>query len=246
MIIGRDEIIRLAKGDSRLICPFSLENVRRSSYDLTVGEEYYVGGSGPNGVMSAESVAMGHSFKIPAHGLCFVLSAEAISLPYDLTAKVSLRMSHVYEGLVLTAQPPFDPGYRGRVIIMIHNLSSGERHIKRGDRVATMEFSRVIGLALDSDGEAPGKAHRSVSGIAQQLRQPVQSGLNDLSDRASSLGKEIATLKTLGLAFAALLLAVVAIPAANIYSALDQKIDELKKRLDSVESVQKHQKLGDE
>lgn len=238
MILGKEHIVRLSKGDQRMISPFNEGNVRRSSYDLTVGGEYYCGMNDECGEIVAKELRQGHTFMIPPHGICFILSSEALHLPVDVTAKVSLRMSHVYHGLVLTSQPPFDPGYKGRVIVMIHNLSSIARPLKRGERVATIEFTRVSGSPpIDrSNSQSGTKVHRTVIGIAEQLTSPVRGGLEELSSRSVRVEGRLSKAFSVGLAYAAILLAMVAVPQLAMYSAYDARLADLRQKVDQLEA----------
>ena len=173
MILANLEIQALCVGSTQndLIHPFYPENLRRSSYDLTVGDEYYIEQDDAALTVSTQRLKAKQSFRIPPHAVCFILAAEHICLPDTLTAKVSLRMTHIYAGMVLTSQPPFDPGYQGRVVVMLYNLSSQAYPLKAGDRLATIEFSRLGATP------SPGTTHRRVNGLEEQLIGPVASSL---------------------------------------------------------------------
>lgn len=226
MILPSQEIERLSKGGTQgLIHPFNEENLRASSYDLTVGEEYYIGEEGASSTLSTQLLKSRQSFTIPPHAVCFVLAAENIHLPNDVTAKVSLRMTHIYAGMVLTSQPPFDPRYNGRVVVMLHNLSSVAVHLKCGERVATIEFVRVE--------ETPHKlkAHRSVTTLEEQLPKPFVSSLTEIASMAKSSNTKVNWLSGQMLIFAALIVAVLAIPGFFSFSSLNERLGEQKEQL---------------
>ncbi|WP_084210033.1 dCTP deaminase [Ralstonia sp. A12] len=236
MILSNSEIQGLIGQQRPLIAPFISANVRLSSYDLTIGGEYYISTNGKSSAIVTQQLLQNQSFTIPPHGICFILSEEDISLPNDITAKISLRMSLVYKGLVLTAQPPFDPGYSGKAVVMIHNLSSDAHHLKRGDRVATIEFIKVMNPSV------PGSpaTHRSVTNVLGQLTTPVKSSLSEISAQAVSAQKRVLWLSSQVIIFAALVVAILAVPGFYSYSTFadrlsDQKakIDDLSKQVDS-------------
>lgn len=226
MILPSQEIERLSKGQTHgLIHPFDEANLRASSYDLTVGEEYYIGEEGASSTLSTQLLKPRQSFTIPPHAVCFILAAESIHLPDDVTAKVSLRMTHIYAGMVLTSQPPFDPRYHGRVVVMLHNLSSVAFHLKCGERVATIEFMRVEETPHKS------KAHRSVTTLEEQLPKPFVSSLTEIASMAKSSNKKVNWLSGQMLIFSALIVAVLAVPGFFSYSSLLDRLGEQKGQL---------------
>lgn len=220
MILNDDQIRTLSTGGASLVAPFNEVNLRLSSYDLTVGEEYYIGQSDPSLVFETKNLRPSQSITIPPHAVCFILTAEDIHLPNDITAKVSLRMTHIYAGMVLTSQPPFDPSYNGKVVVMLHNLSSAPYHLKSGERVATIEFTELTAPATGI------RAHRSVASLEAQLSKPLVSSLSEIANTAKSVQDKITWLSSQMLVFAALVVAVLAVPGFFSYSNLLDRISE--------------------
>lgn len=240
MILPSQEIERLSKSPTPgLIHPFHEPNLRASSYDLTAGEEYYIGKNGSSSTLSTEHLKPRQSFTIPPHAVCFILAAETIHLPADVTAKVSLRMTHIYAGMVLTSQPPFDPRYHGRVVVMLHNLSSVPFHLKCGERVATIEFVRLEAEPLKF------QAHRSVTTLEEQLPKPFVSSLTEIASLSKSAHDKVISLSLQMLSFAGLIVAVLAVPGFISYGGLldrlgDQK-DQVKELSQTLEGYKRDQ-----
>lgn len=220
MILNDRQISMLSTGGSSLVAPFNAANLRLSSYDLTVGEEYYIGQSDPSLIFETKKLRPSQSITIPPHAVCFILTAEDIRLPNDITAKVSLRMTHIYAGMVLTSQPPFDPSYSGKVVVMLHNLSSAPYHLKAGERVATIEFTKLTAPATGI------RAHRSVSSLEAQLSKPLVSSLTEIANTSKSVQDKITWLSSQMLVFAALVVAVLAVPGFFSYSNLLDRLSE--------------------
>jgi deoxycytidine triphosphate deaminase len=213
-----NNIIHLLSADPNngadLITPFEGDHLRGSSYDLTVGEEFYIGQHDAEFTVETQRLRNKQSFTIPPHAVCFILTEEKIHLPMNITARVSLRMTHIYAGMVLTSQPPFDPGYDGKVVVMLYNLSSAPFHLKRGERVATIEFTELKEAAL------PKKVHRPVKGLEEQLPKPVISSLIEISSVSKAAQDKVTWLSGQMLMFAALVVAVLAVPGFFSYSNL--------------------------
>ncbi|MBJ2213336.1 MULTISPECIES: dCTP deaminase domain-containing protein [Pseudomonas] len=229
MILHNLEIMRLSTGTFDLIRPYICENVRASSYDLTVGEEYYIGQCDNFSTFETQKLTPHQSITIPPHAICFILAAETIRLPANITARVSLRMSHIYAGMVLTAQPPFDPNYRGKVIIMLHNLSSSPYYLKSGDRVATIEFTRLV------DDTTYKKEQKPVETLAKQLTKPLVSSLSEIASASKTTQDKVTQLSGQLLTFAALIVAILALPSFFSYSTLS---GEQSKQSDKIEKMQ--------
>jgi deoxycytidine triphosphate deaminase len=208
-----------------LIHPFDSENLRGSSYDLTIGEEYYIGQDFNGTKLSTEKLEQAQVFWIPPHAVCFILSAEILSLPKDISAKVSLRMAYIYAGLVLTSQPPFDPGYSGRAIVMLHNLSSESISMRRGERLATIEFVKL------TSATSLNKVHRSVETIGGQITRPLTSSLSEIASQSAAARKQVQFLTGQIVVFAALIVAVLAVPGFFSFTGILDRINEQKAEL---------------
>lgn len=226
MILTSHTIEGLSGGNGKdLIVPFNSEHLRGSSYDLTIGDEYYIGENNKHRPLTTEKLRPSQSFAVPAHAICFILTEESINLPRDLTAKISLRMTHIYEGMILTSQPPFDPGYRGKVIIMLHNLSSSPVHFKQGERVATIEFSR-----LDEPSKSM-KPHRSVQTLQSQLGKPLTSSLSEIASVSNRAKKRVNFLVGQTLVFVTIIAAIVTLPGLLTYSSMSSQLEDQKAQI---------------
>ncbi len=245
MILNDNEITIRSNAANGLISPFNPDNLRLSSYDLTVGKEYYIGQSDTGSLFETQNLRDSQSITIPPHAVCFILTEEEINLSDDITARVSLRMTHIYAGMVLTSQPPFDPNYQGKVVVMLHNLSSAPYHLKCGERVATIEFTKLISRAQGN------RAHRSVHNLEAQLSKPLVSSLTEIANASALIQSKINWLGGQMLIFAALVVAVLAVPGFFSYSTLldrlteqrdqikenSKEIDDFKKKLELSEST---------
>lgn len=214
MILSNQEIIqRSTSGALPLLSPMIIENVRGGSYDLTVGDEIYLGKDGKNSVLETIKLKPKQSFEIAAHEICFILTEEQIQLSNDIAAKISLRMTHIYRGLILTSQPPFDPGYTGKAIVMVHNLSSQSIHLKRGERIASIEFFLLNNASTTS------LVHQSVNQLQAQLNTPVTSSLMNIHYTAQNAKKNVRWLT--GASATILTILISALGLSSIYSNIN-------------------------
>ena len=214
-----------------LISPYNSRHLRPASYDLTVGSEYLISESGAvKEWLPLEAIKLrpNQSFEIPPHAVCYVLCKEKITLPNNLSARVALRMTHINSGLMLAAQPPFDPNYDGFVIVMLHNLSNRPRKLKEGARVVTMEFYKVSGTPSVNIVRS-----NNVVSLEQTLSIRVVSSVQDLERKTRNIRRIVFGALTLMMTLVTVLVAIPAITTITQVNSLSQKVEEQKLNLDS-------------
>ncbi len=127
--------------DSQMIEHFRPENLKTSSYRLTLGRWCQVEGKDIT-LGSAEPFLL-----VPPNSLAFVAVAERLRLPHYIAARFNLMIDLVYKGLLLGTGPQVDPGFQGVLSFPLHNLSSNELKMTLGQHVATIDFVRTSPLA---------------------------------------------------------------------------------------------------
>lgn len=135
-VLLADEIKRLCEGDSPMITPFEPGRLRPASYQLTLGDEANVGGQHRR-VDSIDGIVL-----VP-HQVAVVCTREVLTIPRNVIARWSLRVTNIYEGLLWTGGPQVDPGWKGRLFCPIYNLSEREVVLKYGDPMFTIDFVRT-------------------------------------------------------------------------------------------------------
>ncbi len=139
-ILLADHICFLAK-EVDLIVPFNKELLRAAAYDLCVGSRYFVN--------ETESAVGDGPIRIPPNGLIYIETKERFNLPYYLIARYSLRVHHVYRGLLIDNGLHVDPGYIGHLWIPVHNMTAQDRILKAGEEFISVEFNRTTTLPMD-------------------------------------------------------------------------------------------------
>ena len=82
---------------------------------------------------------------------------------------------------MLSAQPPIDPRYTGKIVGMLYNLSNQNINLKKGDRFLTLEF-RVVDGGIGEDDPPP-----KVEYLHEALERPVVSSLSILRNRLDGM-----------------------------------------------------------
>lgn len=144
MVLSRMDIIKYCKTQALIDhkC-FNEKNVQTCSYDLTFSGEYYYHEENHGDHVVITKLQPGEKLRIPADAICYILSAETVAIPDNLTASISLSFGLIKQGVMLAAQPPYDAGYRGKTVALLHNLSTTDVEISIGDHVLNMVFETL-------------------------------------------------------------------------------------------------------
>jgi deoxycytidine triphosphate deaminase len=117
----------------RLIEPFSEENLKPAGYELSVGDEYVLGGE-------RRELKYDGDIRIPPFNVVVIKTAETINLPRFLIARWNVRVKWAYEGLLWVGGPQVDPGWVGYLCCPLYNLSDKEVVLRYRDPIALMDF----------------------------------------------------------------------------------------------------------
>jgi dCTP deaminase len=138
MILTDEQIEQaIANGDIE-IDPFSTDRLQPASYDLSVGAQAVTTSSQRVIDLAAEKY-----FVLKPGDFGIVISHEVIRLSPHYTARFGLTSSLARKGLIATSGPQVDPGYHGRLILGITNLTPHDQWIAHLDKFLTLEFHRL-------------------------------------------------------------------------------------------------------
>lgn len=155
MVLTKSEISKRCQ-DHKLLENYKEENIQTCSYDLRLGNQYYyeAGDSVINDIykkVDIKTLDDDGILTIPPHAICYVITEEIVNMPNNLTASISLSFGLINKGVMLAAQPPYDPGYSGKTVALLHNLSDAPIKIKRGAHILNMVFSELSGNVEKED-----------------------------------------------------------------------------------------------
>jgi len=139
MSVLNDEEIRNYCEKYRMIEPFDDERVQPASYDLSVGDEYRLS-------HEKRIIKLGKwkkKIKIPPYTICYVLIKEKLNIPADVSAQIFPRHELVKRGLLIYPQPPIDPGFKGKLYVLIHNLTNEIRTINKDEHLVSLVFYKL-------------------------------------------------------------------------------------------------------
>lgn len=146
MVLTKKEILeRIAISDKhtyKFIDPVNISNIKSASYDLTLGDEYYI--CSDTEAPDIKRLAPGEDLIVPPRATFFVISREKLCIPRDICANVSLAFGLIKKGIVFAVQPPIDPGYHGAIIALMHNMSDERIVLNYGRHILNVVYHKLI------------------------------------------------------------------------------------------------------
>jgi len=118
----------------KLIDPHEPDNIMAASYELRIGSKYAIGDK-------VYCLAKGDVLTFPKFGVVIVEILETINMPDFLIGRWNIRTRWAYEGLIWVGGPQVNPGFRGKIMCPLWNLSDKEISIPFGEAIAVMDFS---------------------------------------------------------------------------------------------------------
>jgi len=87
-------------------------------------------------------------FELKRNSICFFSPDVVFRIPSYMALRFNLRIKHVHRGLLLGTGPLVDPGYCGRLLIPLHNLTSQPYRIRFGEGLIWVEFTKISELPI--------------------------------------------------------------------------------------------------
>ena len=138
MLLNHQQIIAACQKGDILISPFDEEQTEAATYDLRVGEK----GATTSTKKLVNIKESGFLLLQPGDfGVLTVL--EELRLGPQYAARFGLRSKYARKGLIATTGPQIDPGYHGRLIVGITNLTPKRVSLPFKDDFVSVEFHRL-------------------------------------------------------------------------------------------------------
>ena len=125
-----------------MIFPFDSSRLGPASYEMILGGEYlYWDENGKK--CSCKDIKKDDGLVLRKNSITYVSVRETFRIPNYIALRFNLRVKHVHRGLLLGTGPLVDPGFHGKLMIPIHNLTNNEYTIKPGEDLISVEFTKV-------------------------------------------------------------------------------------------------------
>lgn len=131
----------------QLLEPFDPNHLKPAGYELTVGNEWYLGGKYYH---FQDNDPKANKIEIEPFDVAVIKTAEILCLPRFIIARWNLRVRYAYEGLLWLGGPQVDPGFKGHLFCPIYNLSDKNVTLHVGDEIALMDFVKTTDFDASS------------------------------------------------------------------------------------------------
>lgn len=180
----------------RLIESYDPSAIDCAAYTLHVGNEIYV--SPDQEIENADrhtmrKLADGECFAIPPGQFAFLLTKEAVAVPDDAIAFLSIKARIKFRGLINISGFHVDPGYRGKLLFSVLNAGPQPLHVQQGDALFLIWYASLDGRTENN------KRGQGFGGIGSDLINGISGeilSLQSLSEKQRILENEMAQQKT--------------------------------------------------
>lgn len=125
-----------------MIYPFPGESkLKPASCEVDfLGTVYYIDAQGE---LQEREITQGARFTLEKNAIAYIYLATTFRLPAYIALRFNLKITQVHRGLLLGTGPLIDPGFCGRLLIPLHNLTSREYTLYGGDGLIWVEFTKL-------------------------------------------------------------------------------------------------------
>lgn len=185
-VLLSDQIERYVE-EFKLIDPLNPGNLKPAGYELTIGNDYALGGERK----TLSETTNETEIKIPPFEVAIVSTRERVNLPRFLVGRWSLRVEWVYKGLLWVGAPQVDPGYVGYLFCPLYNLSNKDIVLKLGDPIALIDFVKTTSFSAKSKEYSRPPWRRDLGYYNYKLKSAL---FTEAGERIKKVEKEVRNL----------------------------------------------------
>jgi dCTP deaminase len=197
------EIREMIESGKLKIANFSESCLGPASYDLRLGSSVY-----RSSMKEPKKLTEGDVLTIEPNEFVLVTTYEILELPCNIISQVGLRARFSLSGLLNISGLQVDPGFKGRLVLGMTNLSQKPRTITYLDRIFTIQFQRLSSTSSKSyDGDfvnlntIPSELLEKLRGDGMPTQHELIGKLESLETRVRILFSALGILVTVLLAF---------------------------------------------
>ncbi len=124
---------------------------------------------------------------LPANSIAYLHMHDEFRMPQYIAARFNLRITHVHQGLLLGTGPLVDPGFWGRILIPLHNLTNNNYSLMGGESIIHVEFTKLSMLARWKEGADPDNSNDKYKEFPQEK---IVTGPDSYFKKASVLAND--------------------------------------------------------
>lgn len=191
MILTDRQIRDAVKAGDITIDPFEDKQIQSATYDLRVGDQ----GATTSSKKKIDIKKEGYLLLAPGDfGVVTVF--EEVRLGSQYAARIGLRSKYARKGLIATTGPQIDPGYHGRLIVGVTNLTPKPVPLPHKDDFISIEIHKLEEPAsAPYSGPYQGKMELGAEKI-EFITESEGMALSEVLNTLRSLSTNVGTLTT--------------------------------------------------
>jgi deoxycytidine triphosphate deaminase len=126
-----------------LLDPFSGQRLKSASYEVETSGAIYLWNPKTKTKDTHELKQPGDYFDLQPNSIAYIFLGTTFYLPDYIAIRFNLKITHVHRGLLLGTGPLVDPGFCGRLLIPLHNLTSNPYRFEYGKGLIWVEFTKL-------------------------------------------------------------------------------------------------------
>lgn len=142
-----------------MIHPYDRRALKSASYEMHIGGRFiYWDDSGKKFDIIIDRRHQRYVV-LPANSITFIQVEPLFRLPNYIAVRFNLRITHVHRGLLLGTGPLVDPGFHGRLLIPLHNLTAYEYYLDTEKALIWVEFTKTTFGCVPREAVASHERH---------------------------------------------------------------------------------------
>jgi deoxycytidine triphosphate deaminase len=89
------------------------------------------------------NIEPGDEFTLRRNSIAFVTVEPTFRLPQYVALRFNLKITHIHRGILLGTGPLVDPGFTGKLLIPLHNLTTNDYILVGGESLIWIEFTKL-------------------------------------------------------------------------------------------------------
>jgi deoxycytidine triphosphate deaminase len=140
-----------------LLHPFNSSGLKSASYEAHIGGEFIRWDEKGNRIDG--ELKKGSRCILPANSLTFVQVEPYLRIPNYIAVRFDLRNTHLHRGLLSGTGLLVDPGFSGKLLIPLHNLTATDCDLDTTQPLIWMEFTKTTFQVKPAESEASPTRH---------------------------------------------------------------------------------------
>ena len=161
-----------------MIQPFRKANLEPAGYQMRVGERYFRG-------LQREQLQDDSTLEIKPYEVVVMETVEHLRIPRFMIARWNIKVKLAYKGLLWVGAAQVDPGYVGKLSCPIYNLSRKPVILKKGDKLALIDFVKTTPYTVGDCKHFQSMPARGIEDVAGT--EALESALSQYGERVEEV-----------------------------------------------------------